>query len=130
MIIKRFLTIIISIILILLITIGSVHAVEMASPAEANKVSHRHMAIACAMAYVQPQVGQKLSTLWKNFSKVTKIINDVNSKINLNEYAEVEELDDWVVSDQLGGITGGFFSEEGMYIFILSLIYSPTPIPP
>lgn len=82
---------------------------------EVEEVSHRELAIACAMAWVTPREGKTLSNSWDigGTGIVNGAINFINGQFNLHNYAGIDELDDWTVSSVYGGLTGGLLGQKG-----------------
>lgn len=89
--------------------------------AEESQVSHREMAIAAALCWVPPEEGNTLSGFWKIdiTGKIGQIVNDINEKFNLNGFADIEELDDWIVDSVYGGKTLGVIDKKGTSGFTL-----------
>lgn len=66
-----------------------------------EEVTDREMAIAAAMSYVPVKEGKTMSECFDlNGNKtISKVVNYVNGKFNLHDYATLEELDDWIVDE-------------------------------
>lgn len=81
--------------IMLILSIPSVHATN------SSEVSDREMAIACALSYAPVQEGKKMSENFdiKNFTLISDVVNLVNGKINLHDFATIEEMDNWIVDD-------------------------------
>lgn len=80
--------------LILILNFSVVKATE-------DDVTDREMAIAAAMSYVPLQKNKTMSQCFDINGKksISKIVNYVNGKFNLHDYATLEELDDWIVDE-------------------------------
>ena len=97
--------------IMLFLSISSVHATNNSG------VSDREMAIACALSYAPLQEGKKMSENFdiKNFTLISDVVNLVNGKINLHDFATIEEMDDWIVDDY----HNKEISEKSMAVFTL-----------
>ncbi len=62
---------------------------------------HREMAIACAMSYVPLQENKTMAQCFDigDVDTISKVVNFFNAKINLHDYASINEVDDWMVVD-------------------------------
>jgi hypothetical protein len=102
-------------ILILFISIFSYTGIVKATD---DTVSDRDMAIASALSYVPLQKNKTMAQSFSvaNINVVSKIVNFVNSKFNLHDYATIHELDDWKVDDY-NGLKA--LTENGLSVFRL-----------
>lgn len=65
------------------------------------EVTDREMAIASAMSYVPLQKDKTMAQCFdlKGNKTISKVVNYVNGKFNLHDYATLEELNDWIVDE-------------------------------
>ncbi len=84
-----------------------------------EEVTDRDMAIASAMSYVPLQKNKTMAQCFDiaDIQVISKIVNFVNSKFNLHDYATVHELDEWIVDDYNGGLK--VFTQNGFTAFRL-----------
>lgn len=104
------------ILIFFMITMFSFTVVK-AEETEIDAVSDREMAIACALSYVPLREGKTMAQNFDigQFKLISKIVNDINSKFNLHDYATIHELDEWEVVD----FRNKEFSEKSMAAFVL-----------
>ena len=78
---------------------------------------HREIAIACAMSYVPLQENKTMAECFDigDVNTVSSVVNFFNAKINLHDYATINELDDWMVVDY----RNKEISEKSMAAFVL-----------
>lgn len=108
--VKKCLTLLLILSALLLTFTSSTFAAE-------TTVSDREMAIASALAYVPLQKNKTMAQNFDigRFSGISRIVNFVNSKFNLHDYATIDELNDWLVAD----FHNKEFSEKSMAAFVL-----------
>ena len=92
-------------------------SVVKAAETKNSSVSDREMAIACALSYVPLREGKTMSQNFNigQFKLISKVVNDINSKFNLHDYATIHELDDWKVAS----FRNREISEKSMAAFVL-----------
>lgn len=97
--------------IMLILFVSPVHATN------SSGVSDREIAIACALSYAPLQEGKKMSENFdiKNFTLISDVVNLVNGKVNLHDFATIEEMDDWIVDDY----HNKEISEKSMAVFTL-----------
>lgn len=88
-----------------------------AAPNNNDAVSDRHIAIACALSYAPLQEGKTMKQNFDlgNITIVSDVVNLVNGKVNLHDFATIEEVDDWIVDDY----HNKEISEKSMAVFTL-----------
>lgn len=103
--------------IIFLIAIVTITGVAKAEELYKEDSLHREMAIACAMSYVPLQENKKMSECFniKDIDTISNIVNFFNAKINLHDYASINEVDDWIVAD----FRNKEISEKSMAAFLL-----------
>ncbi|MBE5820617.1 MAG: DUF2974 domain-containing protein [Clostridiales bacterium] len=108
--------IIISLIVFCLSILALTNGVNANNLYEADSL-HREMAIACAMSYVPLQENKKMSECFNinDINAISEIVNFFNAKINLHDYASINEVDDWMVVDY----RNKEISEKSMAAFLL-----------
>lgn len=91
---KYYIIILLMLLLTLIFSTSTVKAVN-------EEVTDREMAIASAMSYVPLQKNKTMSQCFDvaSIKSISKVVNYVNSKFNLHDYATIHELDDWIVDD-------------------------------
>lgn len=67
--------------------------------AEKEEVTDREMAVASAMSYAPLRNGKTMAQCFDiaGIKSISKIVNYVNGKFNLHDYATLKEVDDWKV---------------------------------
>lgn len=105
------------IILIFCLIISVSFTIVRAEQVETSDVTDREMAIACALSYVPLREGKTMAQNFNigQFKLISKVVNDINSKFNLHDYATIHELDEWKVAD----FRNKEFSEKSMAAFVL-----------
>ena len=109
---KKILYVFLALIIGLLLFTSSVKAAD-------NEVSDREMAIASALSYVPLQKNRTMAQSYDmaDVKIVSKVVNFVNSKFNLHDYATIHELDEWIVDDYNGGLK--VITQNGLTVFRL-----------
>ena len=109
---KKILYVLLALIVGLLLFTSSVKAAD-------NEVSDREMAIASALSYVPLQKNRTMAQSYDmaDVKIVSKVVNFVNSKFNLHDYATIHELDEWIVDDYNGGLK--VITQNGLTVFRL-----------
>lgn len=106
MIKKYFMTIIIFC-LVILLCIPTVKAEE--------ESLDREMAIASALSYIKQFEGKTVGFNTERFLMLNNIVNTVNAKFNIHDFADMKELDDWTVVDY----RNHEIAEKGLAAFLL-----------
>lgn len=103
--------------------------------AEKEEVTDREMAVASAMSYVPLTNGKTMSQCLHGIGlkSVSKIVNYVNGKFNLHDYATLEEVDDWKVEGysclqgiRKNGLTTFKLKRDNDVIIVIRGSNSPT----
>lgn len=88
--------------------------VPMVKAEDANTLE-REMGLACALSYVPLTENKTIGFDLKGVEFINNIVNTVNAKINVHDYASIEELDGWVVAD----FRNKEITEKSMAAFVL-----------